>query len=618
MNGKSEDKEEFESGMKDFSEQAKKAASFNASKNVRIVYELFYENNTAYFSTEDIGEMDLGEFVRRSGGYISEYEALTVAKHICNALMVVHSTGMICRDICPQNIAVTDHGEVKLTDLSKASLTNEADPNFTFKESYGPNGEVLDPPLPAGLGNPYVPGELYLINQKTGFFSDIYSVGALMYFCAFGSNVPSWEDRYLGSEVLFDTAVNDVSEEFKRIVNKCLRKNYTERYQTAIELANDITPLLEKHIKSGNIPTFDDTDDKKIILETAVALSVAGSAIGAASVAGEVENKPKQLTSRDYSNRSTARDAEREKAKNKPENTPPKKASENMIVPAAQDDVVINVGDSAVESAPEIAVGDARQVVPPVKKKKSPVGIIVAIVLILAVISAGAVLYFTGMLDNVLGTGNPGWKNSTGGVCVHCGSGEHLTIDHPPCKFCKVKTHFSEEHPKCKYCGMQEHYTEEHPPCGICGRMDHFTEKHPPCKHCGSTKHFTEGHEPCGICGLNSHFTNKHPCDYCTTGGHDSADCPYKPNPCAICYSNDHITEDHPYYCTNCGYTDHDTNDCPYYSVNPYCNYCNNYGHTAERCPYTSGIYTGYICSYCSGNHSIQQCPYLSDRQIYY
>lgn len=564
------EQDNYSKEMEAFADEAKKIAGFNVSKNVRTVYELLYENGTVYYSAEECNGYTLFDFVNSRGGCLGEYEILTVAKHICNALMVVHSTGMLYRGITPYGIFITNSGVVKLTDFDMTSAANAK--SVSQYSSLGA----------------YAPAEFGINDMECGAYSDIYSLGALMYYCAFGKDIPNAELRNAGTEINYDSSTNKVSDEFKAITEKCLKTDSSERYQTVILLSNEIAALLENHVKNGNIPTFNDTDGMKIVLEPAVSLTVAGTAAGGAAVSGEIDEQPKQLTSRDYSNRSTARNAEREKAKNKPENTPPKKVSENMIVPAAQDDVVINVGDRAGESDPEIAVGDARQAVPPVKKKKSPVGIIVAIVLILAVISAGAVLYFTGMLDDILGTGNQGWTNSTGGVCVHCGSGDHLTIDHPPCKFCKVKTHFSEDHPRCEYCGMQEHYTEEHPPCDICGRMDHFTEKHPPCKHCGSLKHFTESHKPCGICGLYSHFTNKHPCDYCTTGGHNSSDCPHKPNPCAVCNSNDHITADHPYYCINCGYTDHDTKDCP--SLNPYCNSCNNYGHTAEQCPNTADI----------------------------
>ncbi len=132
--------------------------------NIVAVYDLGQEYNIDYIVMEYVDGLTLKEYIRRRDMLGSE-EVLKIAIKIAEALKAAHANGIIHRDIKPQNIMVTQQGDVKVTDFGIAKAATSS----TITQQ----GEAL------GSVHYFSP------EQARGSFvdarSDLYSLGITMY-----------------------------------------------------------------------------------------------------------------------------------------------------------------------------------------------------------------------------------------------------------------------------------------------------------------------------------------------------------------------------------------------------------------------------------------------------
>ncbi len=132
--------------------------------NIVAVYDLGQEYNIDYIVMEYVDGLTLKEYIRRRDMMGSE-EVLKISIKIAEALKAAHANGIIHRDIKPQNIMVTQQGDVKVTDFGIAKAATSS----TITQQ----GEAL------GSVHYFSP------EQARGSFvdarSDLYSLGITMY-----------------------------------------------------------------------------------------------------------------------------------------------------------------------------------------------------------------------------------------------------------------------------------------------------------------------------------------------------------------------------------------------------------------------------------------------------
>ncbi len=147
----------FQKGAEKFFEEAKTVSRFNGNPNIVSVYEFFYENHTAYFVMEYLEGMDLKKYVASHGGRISQEEMVSLFLPIADALTVVHSAGILHRDISPDNIFVMKDQVTKLLDFGAA------------RQVIGEQSKSLSVVLKQG----FAPIEQYQTRGNFGPWSDI-------------------------------------------------------------------------------------------------------------------------------------------------------------------------------------------------------------------------------------------------------------------------------------------------------------------------------------------------------------------------------------------------------------------------------------------------------------
>ena len=164
-------KKYFYKGKENFLEEARKIAKFLGEPGIVGIREYFEANGTAYIIMEYLEGENLASYIKKNGTFNAE-KMFRLMLPITYSLKRIHDTGMVHRDISPDNIMYMSNGSLKLMDFGSARyFTNEQ------KEM-----SVL-------LKQGYAPEEQYRKNGKQGPWTDVYGLSATMYRCITG-NIP--------------------------------------------------------------------------------------------------------------------------------------------------------------------------------------------------------------------------------------------------------------------------------------------------------------------------------------------------------------------------------------------------------------------------------------------
>ena len=109
---------EFDHGLERFVDEAKNMAKFSSHKNIVNVFEYFQENNTAYIVMEFLDGITLSAFLQTNT--VPQETAIEITLSVAAALRDIHESGIIHRDVSPDNIFICHNGNIKLIDFGAA------------------------------------------------------------------------------------------------------------------------------------------------------------------------------------------------------------------------------------------------------------------------------------------------------------------------------------------------------------------------------------------------------------------------------------------------------------------------------------------------------------------
>ena len=174
----------FRMGKERFTQEAQSAAQFSGEAGIVKILDYFEENDTAYIVMNYVEGGDLGEIVR-SRGKLEPKTFFAVMLPLMRTLEHVHQTGMIHRDIAPDNIIMSQDGSLTLLDFGSA--------RYYFGEETKSLSVVLKPG--------YAPYEQYSRKGKQGAWTDVYALCATIYKCITGNTPPDALDRAVSDEL---------------------------------------------------------------------------------------------------------------------------------------------------------------------------------------------------------------------------------------------------------------------------------------------------------------------------------------------------------------------------------------------------------------------------------
>ncbi len=169
---------EYQIQLERFLLEAENIAQFGKAKDIVNVFDIIHENGTAYIIMEYIQGILLKDYMENEGKLDIE-TSLYLIMPIIEALKKIHGCGIIHRDISPDNIFITNDGAIKVFDFGAAIFADEKKETASV----------------AVVKEGYAPPEQYRSKSKQGAFSDIYSVGAILYQMVTGIKPPEGSSR---------------------------------------------------------------------------------------------------------------------------------------------------------------------------------------------------------------------------------------------------------------------------------------------------------------------------------------------------------------------------------------------------------------------------------------
>lgn len=246
-------------GLKRFIEEAKNLAKIKNLSGIVNVRDFFSANGTAYIVMEFLDGISLKKYMQRKGGKITTDEILGIMRPVMDSLVQVHKTGLIHRDISPDNIIITKYNEVKLIDFGAAKQSNL-------------DGKSLSIVLKQG----FAPEEQYRTHGEQGPWTDVYALGVTIYFCITGQLPPESIQRMYRDTIMRPSELGAViSPGQETALMKSLAVYAKSRYQDVSQMIAGLYNPRERR-KTSPAPTSAAAADK--VKSGAVAKSAAKAA----------------------------------------------------------------------------------------------------------------------------------------------------------------------------------------------------------------------------------------------------------------------------------------------------------------------------------------------------
>jgi serine/threonine protein kinase len=221
--------------------------------NICAIYEVGEENGNTFIVMQYVEGQNLS--ARIKGRPLLLKETFDVATQVANALAEAHGSGVIHRDIKPQNIILTEHCQVTVLDFGLARVTSEK----TIPGSH-PETDSLSAQARGVVGPVAYMSPEQVRGEELDVRSDIFSYGALIYEILNGR--PPFFAK-TSEETMLAILTRDpapllgiVTPRFERLLRRCLDKNLTRRFQTMDELVVALEQVSQEYdYDSGHMDT---------------------------------------------------------------------------------------------------------------------------------------------------------------------------------------------------------------------------------------------------------------------------------------------------------------------------------------------------------------------------
>ncbi len=231
-----------------FEREAKTLAALD-HPNIVTIHSVEEAEGVRFLTMQLVEGKPLSELIPRDGMLLERI--FNIAIPLADALATAHEKVVIHRDLKRANIMVTYEGRVKVLDFGLAKLRLEVTPR---EATALPTEPLTEEGRIVGT-MPYMSPE-QLEGKEIDSRSDIFSLGVILYEMAAGER-PFQGDTSVSliSSIVKDTprAVDTMREELPhhlgRVIAHCLEKNPKRRYQTAIDVHNELDAL-KKEIES--------------------------------------------------------------------------------------------------------------------------------------------------------------------------------------------------------------------------------------------------------------------------------------------------------------------------------------------------------------------------------
>jgi serine/threonine protein kinase len=256
----------------DFLAEPNLLKNLNHEGIVRII-DIFHENGNVYIVEDYIAGNTLKEYVDINGP-LSSVETLEISLQLCSILDYLHSFNppIIYRDLKPSNVMIKPDNKVVLIDFGIARI---------YKE--GQEGDTLI------LGSKGYIAPEQLVNVQSNAQTDIYSLGATMFFMLTGRSIN------MPTELMFDENYPEAADKHLiTVIKKASAIDTVIRHKTIKEMVIDLNDIAaEVNYEKTRLLNYNDNTSKpannpsaikttlskrtKLIIMTVLAFIITGS-----------------------------------------------------------------------------------------------------------------------------------------------------------------------------------------------------------------------------------------------------------------------------------------------------------------------------------------------------
>lgn len=196
--------------------------------NIVDVHQVFEDNDTAYIAMDLIKGCDLLDYVQDSKNDNSPDFIVQVTEKMLSAVSFIHDSGMLHRDISPDNILIDENKQPVLIDFGAAR-----------EQAANQNAALLTLRV---IKDGYSPHEFYIRGAEQGPSSDLYVLAATLYHTISG-------ERPIDGQTRLDAFNNSKPDPYEPLsgrfegypkgfleaIDKAMEVHVPDRLQTALE-----------------------------------------------------------------------------------------------------------------------------------------------------------------------------------------------------------------------------------------------------------------------------------------------------------------------------------------------------------------------------------------------
>lgn len=213
--------QKYQESLKKYLGEAKSLSAYYDLDGIVSVRDFFYANNTAYIVMGYVDGISVKEYVEKNGPIEGE-KFLRMLEPVIQSLAKVHQTGVLHRDISPDNMLLTRDEKLVLIDFGAARKENinmTRSMTVVFKRGFSPK-------------------EQYRTRGQQGAWTDVYALCATAYYALTGKAPDESIQRVLEDDMPSLTEMTDVDlpMQQKRAFMKGMTVDFHHRYQTMDEL----------------------------------------------------------------------------------------------------------------------------------------------------------------------------------------------------------------------------------------------------------------------------------------------------------------------------------------------------------------------------------------------
>ncbi len=214
---------------KEFVERFQREARTSAKlehPNIIPIYRVGKSGRVIYFVMKFLRGKPLSSVLAARGAGLPPAEIRRVLADVCRALAYAHKSGIVHRDIKPDNIMFDEHGHAVVTDFGIAKAAS--------------GGKLTGTGM--SIGTPHYMSPEQAKAQALDGRSDIYSLGVVAYQCLTGAVPFDGEDsfsigyKHIMEELPTPPLENPEKRQLFEIIRKMMAKLPEQRFQNAEEL----------------------------------------------------------------------------------------------------------------------------------------------------------------------------------------------------------------------------------------------------------------------------------------------------------------------------------------------------------------------------------------------